>query len=470
MKGEENALKDDDDPKKEEFKADEKNQAEQLLHEISTRMKVKLDTRQLNQNVASQRPDEGFFRKLDSSLKKNTAFVKKLGKLTEQQRNSLVNEFESLNLTRYVQEIASTLLQSKLKMSDIPCAVHICSLMHQRYSEFTGMLFLTAKRVFQSYIDDKATLIANANKLRTDLRFVSDLTVSGIFTDKEGLTLLHNLLVALVSVDKEKHDLLHVVISLCKHSGEDLAGLVSKKNKQLGLKFNIEMPRSEVFTAEKQKYFYNVLIDYWESVRHHLLTMHKSLQQTDRRNQSILQTKGELHEEKSKEFVDKQVAFSKLQMSAIAFADLLDVDLPDLPENDVLVPENDITIIFDPSGSSGDSVSDLAMWEDEDQKSFYNNLLDLKEIIPAILFKDSSSKSKSIGRKNRGKHTSNAEKSDIKPLGPKQGKGIFSFDLYLIYGPDLTKLYHTHLYIIARFLNMAKFPYFFMVGHPKLYW
>ena len=429
MKGDESSLKDDDDTHDMECESSEKEQAEQLLEEISSRMKSKLDTRSLNQNAASKRPDEGFFRKLDSALKKNTAYVKKLGKLTEQQRTSLTNEFKTLNLTRYVQEIASTLVQSKLKMSDIPCAVHICSLMHQRYTEFTGMLFTTAKKVFQSYIDDKASLVANASKLRTDLRFVSDLTVSGIFSDKEGLTLLHTLLVTLVSFDKNKHDLLHVVISLCKHSGEDLAGLVSKKNKQLGMKFNLEIPRSEVFTAEKQKYFYNVLVEYWESVRNHLLTMHKSLQQTDRRNQSILQTKGELHEEKSKELADKQAAFTKLQMSAIAFADLLDVDLPDLPENDTLVPENDITIVFDPSANNGDSVNDLAMWEDEDQKSFYNNLLDLKEIIPAILFKDSGSKSKSNNKKNKRKrHTS--EKSDSKPLGPKaQGKGMHKYPI-----------------------------------------
>lgn len=35
---------------------------------------------------------------------------------------------------------AAAITDAKLKMSDIPCAVLICSLMYQRYSEFSAAL------------------------------------------------------------------------------------------------------------------------------------------------------------------------------------------------------------------------------------------------------------------------------------------------------------------------------------------
>lgn len=43
--------------------------------------------------------------------------------------------------------------------------------------------------------------------------------------------------------------------------------------------------------------------------------------------------------------------------------------------------------IFTP-GKPGDYELDGGIWEDEDARNFYENLVDLKAFIPAILFKD----------------------------------------------------------------------------------
>jgi len=48
------------------------------VSEVEQRLNQKLVLRQENQDVVSLRPDESYFSKLDSSLKKNTAFVRKL--------------------------------------------------------------------------------------------------------------------------------------------------------------------------------------------------------------------------------------------------------------------------------------------------------------------------------------------------------------------------------------------------------
>ncbi|XP_076800221.1 regulator of nonsense transcripts 2-like [Clavelina lepadiformis] len=407
---------------------DEKDKALHIKVEAEERFEKKLSLRATNQNATSNYPDDSFFRRLDSNLKKNTAFVKKLGKLNEQQRTQLSNEFKLLNLSRYIQEVVATLAETKMKMNDIPCAVHLSSLMHQRYQDFTPCLFKALKRIFQTRADDKASLANSMSKVRTDLRFVAELTVAGIFTDKEGLTLIHNQLCAISSTDRDKHDLLPVIISLCKYNGEDLAGLLSRKSRTLIEKYDLDLPRSQIFAADKQKIFYNVLLEYWNSVKDHLVSMHKDMKALEQRNRHILQSKGELHEDKSKEFSDKQEAYQKLLFNANSLADLLDVDAPDLPESDPTVREEESSInIFDPSFPSVEAFGEQSIWEDEDQCSFYSNLLDLQAIIPAILFKASggkSSKKQSDGKPQKKDHSNEAKPS----AGKQSGKGELSYD------------------------------------------
>jgi len=72
--------------------------------------------------------DESFFRKLDSSLKKNTAFVRKMKSFTEAQKDPIIKEMNSLNLSKYIGEVASAIVEAKLKMNDILAIVEICSL------------------------------------------------------------------------------------------------------------------------------------------------------------------------------------------------------------------------------------------------------------------------------------------------------------------------------------------------------
>ena len=403
---------------KDESGEKEREQAMQLKSEIEERITKKKSLRVSNQNASNKRPDDDFFRKLDSSMKKNTAFVKKLGKLTEQQRDSLSNEFSLLNLSKYIQEIVSALVDAKLKMTDVPCAVHMCTLTHHRYSEFSSYLYQGFKRLFQMRAEDKSSFSSSMSKVRTDFRFATEVTAAGIFTDKEGLTLIHNHLCAVAAADREQHDLMSVIISFCKFCGEDLAGLVPRKHRLLADKFGIELPKSTVFAADKQKIFYGVLTDYWESVKTHLQTMHKDLRSIDHRNRQILQNKGELHEEKSKEFSDKQAAYQKLIFNANTLADLLDVDAPDLPETEVNLLEEETTLsMYDPNSQSSEGFSEKSIWEDDDQKSFYTDLLDLQVIIPAILFKPPGGKKAKKFNDQRPKKSSSI--SEDKPQASK---------------------------------------------------
>lgn len=59
--------------------------------------------------------------------------------------------------------------------------------------------------------------------------------------------------------------------------------------------------------------------------------------------------------------------------------------------------------IFTP-GKPGDYELDGGIWEDEDARNFYENLVDLKAFVPAILFKDNEKASQGKDRdENKGR-------------------------------------------------------------------
>lgn len=259
----------------------EKEECHQLHQEAWERHQCRKELRSKNQSTQDGRPEEAFFSRLDSSLKKNTAFVKKLRTLTEQQRDSLSNDFASLNLSKYIGEAVSSVVEAKLKISDVCCAVHLCSLFHQRYAEFAPLLLQAWKKHFEARKEDKTP---NVSKLRTDLRFIAELTIVGLFTDKEGLLLIYEQLKNIINVDRETHTHVSVVISFCKHCGDDIAGLVPRKVKLASEKFGLAFPPTEIISTEKQQPFQNLLREYFTSLTKHLKKDHRELQNIERQN------------------------------------------------------------------------------------------------------------------------------------------------------------------------------------------
>ncbi|CAH2275596.1 regulator of nonsense transcripts 2 [Pelobates cultripes] len=370
----------------------EKEEAHQLHQEAWERHQARKELRSKNQNAPENRPEENFFSRLDSSLKKNTAFVKKLKTMTEQQRDSLSHDFNGLNLSKYIAEAAASIVEAKLKISDVNCAVHLCSLFHQRYADFAQSLLQVWKKHFEARKEEKTP---NITKLRTDLRFIAELTIIGIFTDKEGLSLIYEQLKNIINADRESHTHVSVVISFCRHCGDDIAGLVPRRVKCAAEKFNLNFPPSEIISPEKQQPFQNLLKEYFTSLTKHLKRDHRELQNIERQNRRILHTKGELSEDRHKQFEEFATSYQKLLANSQSLADLLDENLPELPQDKPVAEEHGPGIdIFTP-GKPGDYDLEGGIWEDEDARNFYENMIDLKAFVPAILFKDNERSSQS---------------------------------------------------------------------------
>lgn len=88
----------------------QKRNLEAFISETNERLILRKEQRLENNRENIRYPEETFFFKLDSSIKKNTAFVKKLRNLTEGQRDSIIKDMNGLNLSKYISEVASALV------------------------------------------------------------------------------------------------------------------------------------------------------------------------------------------------------------------------------------------------------------------------------------------------------------------------------------------------------------------------
>ena len=92
-------------------------------------------------NLDPQRPDAAALKKnMDSSIKRNTALIKKLGRITEEGRAGIIDDLRKVNISKYVTEAVAAAVESRLRAADVPAAVEVISTLHQTYPDFAGPL------------------------------------------------------------------------------------------------------------------------------------------------------------------------------------------------------------------------------------------------------------------------------------------------------------------------------------------
>ncbi|KAI8428186.1 hypothetical protein MSG28_002421 [Choristoneura fumiferana] len=349
----------------------------EYITNLEARIKQKTEMR--NSNLNCVRPPENYFSKLDSGLKKNTTFVKKLKSFSAIQLDALMKDFGALNLTKYISEVAAAIAEAKLKMSDIPAAINLCSALHRTYSEFSSNFFENWQKLLK--ITDKIT---NSSKLRVDIRFYAELVSVGVFPNKIGLPLLGNVLTVLINMDKDEPNNIPILLSFCKHCGEDYAGLVPKKIKDTAEKLNISIPRNTFLPAEKQAVVRTLLRDYFATLSRHLLEERAQLQALHAANQRTLRTRGELSQERREQLDQHQATYDKLLIGAQSFAEVLGEELGEAGEP----PTLSFTVIETPGTVTIGGAEEFNMqagtdpWQDEDTRTFYTSLPDLKVFMP----------------------------------------------------------------------------------------
>ena len=155
------------------------------LKEFYKEKQNKRQTRlQLQQDITS-RPTASVLKSLDSGIKRNTAFIKKLKQvITDDNIEHLCKEIKALNLTRYVSEVVAAIVDFKPKCS-ISALTRICILMHSRYADFTSDLIPKLQKLIEvpsSFENDQEKKYFY-NRKKEVLKLFAELFLYGVILD-----------------------------------------------------------------------------------------------------------------------------------------------------------------------------------------------------------------------------------------------------------------------------------------------
>ncbi|PKI43287.1 hypothetical protein CRG98_036373 [Punica granatum] len=383
------------------------------LEEFKKSIEAKMALRQSNLNP--ERPDSGFLRSLDSSIKRNTAVIKKLKQINEEQREGLMDELRSVNLSKFVSEAVTAICDAKLRSSDIQAAVQICSLLHRRYKDFSPSLVQGLLKIFfpgKSADDADADRNLKAMKKRSTLKLLLELYFVGVIEDS---SIFVNIIKDLTSLEHLKdRDTTQSNLAL-------LASFARQGRVFLGLPLSGQEVYEEFFkglniTAEHKKIFRKAFHAYYEAAVELLHSEHASLRQMEHENAKILNAKGELSDENVTSYERLRKSYDHLYRNISSLAEALDMQPPVMPEDGHTTRVSSGEDASSPVAGK-DSSAVEALWDDEDTRAFYENLPDLRAFVPAVLLGEAEPKvnepsSKTQEQPNQGQ-TSGQDTSEV---------------------------------------------------------
>ncbi|KAF4317616.1 hypothetical protein BBO99_00005597 [Phytophthora kernoviae] len=388
-------------------------QAQMQLAELQRQWNARLALRESNspENVASVRSQLASL-KLKSDIKRSSAFVKKLRLLSESNADSLLRDAAELNLTRYVSECVAALADAPLKLADLPAAVKVASLLHQRYGDFSpGMENALVGNFESSYTsDDKSKML----KRRLILRLLCELYLARVLDDVQIIAHIvqrvakreqpgstkqrggggkGNMSVGSSSGGASQQFEVPLLVSFAKSAGVEFLGVQPKKYKELEtllegsdeLKTFMESQYALVPKAVQQECL-TCFLEAYEMICKFYLAQHAMFLKLDARNEKEEANRGEVTEEHVQELKNAKLLFEKLQTSVNSLADALDREVPPLPveEKDDGSGRGGI-LVWEGGEGGGRELSGDGPFDDEATRSFYEDLPDLLELVPAVV-------------------------------------------------------------------------------------
>ncbi|KAI6382007.1 hypothetical protein MCOR25_000887 [Pyricularia grisea] len=416
---------------------------------------------------------------LDSSLRKNTSFMKRLRTaISAANLNTFIQEIKTLSLHKYLSEIISACYEGLCRLktpSEIEAGVEILSALHQRFGpdEFTqhlgwllGRGMATPEKSYLKTLPAETREKEERERLvrqRVLIRVVTELWLVGVLRtlddtirpddgtkgvpgkpqETKARTSIKGggaepfpleVLKDLLGHDRE-HVNLPLLVTFVKSFSWDVfgikaAGADGRKTveedgatkttnggtdpDQQELHDNGGTPDDEPLTpAELQERFRNVLKRYFDDVKAHLERDQKAISNQSRRNAEAYVKSGEVFEDRQANF-DKQVkAQERLVSNAQVLADMLGAEMPDLKDDTDPMANANASIGLVRTGEYLRGQGEGAgIWEDEEERRFYENLVDLKGKVPAILLEDAKKK-KTETDEQVGKRVDVAETTDI---------------------------------------------------------
>lgn len=388
---------------------------------------------------------------LDSTLKKNTAFIKRLRTaISAATLNTFLQEIRTVSLSKYLSEIISACHEGLCKLKspgEIEAGVEIVSALHQRFgptdfTEYLGWLLgksmATPDKAYLKALNSEAREKEEKDRLvrqRVLLRVVTELWLAGVLRTLDDTSRPEDAIKGAVGKSTELksrgstkgggaepfplevlkdllgHDREHANLPLLvifvkafswdilgvraagsegrKTVEEDGATKAGSGTEDREDEVAITPDDPPLTSPELQERFKNILKRYFEDVKAHLVRDQKAIYTQSRKNAEAYVKSGEVFEDRQSNFEKQVKAQERLVANAQVLADVVGAEMPELKDADdgSAITNGSIGIVKAGEYLRGQG-DGSGIWEDEEERRFYENLVDLKGKVPGILLEE----------------------------------------------------------------------------------
>lgn len=344
--------------------------------------KFRANLKQLNGAVA---PTGG---KREKSIIKVQKFVNRLKRFVDTDKDSILTELSKLDVSMHLSEVCDALCESSLRLKDIPAMVEICSLLYRQYStELPKPLCGSILRTFRACADSLTTL---GTKRRSLARLMIELVLVGVCSESEGLPgVVNDLCDSTASEELLQHNI-GAIDMLCRKLDASILGESGAKQEAVDAGLGKSLTsRQCCLTRKAQQALRAKLVEFYRSNAQNVFSKSDAtVKERSSSNQQRRINKGSVDAESEAKYQAALLAFNRLKTHLLSLADLLCQPVPtlDAPEEAETVTriqnETNTTEVGQVSGAEGVV---LTMWEDDAERDFYENLLNLSDAVPGSL-------------------------------------------------------------------------------------
>ncbi|CAO3671679.1 unnamed protein product [Umbelopsis ramanniana] len=270
--------------------------------------------------------------------------------------------------------------------------------------------------------DNVAGLVGSGSSIKEKAKDAKDADQDA----QSGHGFVYSILRDLFVNDKTQHANLLLAASFMKNYGSEIVGITPRKQRAAADQISNESPddvknmptsgeaaESQVNKATREA-FKSLMMDYHKTLEKHLVKEHKFIKRMDQRNHEILFSRGQLNEETKQNYEKLTKAYEKLLSNTQTIADALDVEMPELPDDDGTTKMSIISANGTNTFSEDKDTVENGIWEDEDARSFYEKLADLKVLVPGVLLESTAKKDTGKDGKAAGEGATDADNEATK--------------------------------------------------------
>lgn len=328
-------------------------------------------------------------KKLDSSIKRNTGFIKKLKQgITKDSKASLLKDLSEVSLEKYLSEVVNTAAEGLSNVShkneDVSAAVEVVSGLHQRFnSVFTCKLLELFLYNFANpptgSLSEKDEVM-RVNKVKSNLRVFTELYLVGIFTTLDDIDSKLNLPAFLQRKFSKKEPLIFTILKEVLNSQFKLGFTVS-----IATSFVKKFPNffdhqdttwDELICDNELKPLLKSLFKvFTDAVFARASDLHKKIGKLLKEHEKCQIRTGKVGDEFLEEYEILLPIFERFKLASFQLAEFFELEAPELKS------ESENTDLDHPSNSpvitNITSAPGQRLWENDETRKFYELLPDV---------------------------------------------------------------------------------------------